>query len=205
MTVRVVPLQECHLEAAVELQRLAFPPPFDEELLWKAEHLLRHVALFPNGQFAAETEDGTLMGTCSNTRITEENWIAHQNWDTTVGGPFLTTYDPNGSTLYGLDISVHPAFRRMGVGRALYQARFDLVSRETGLVRYGTACRIPGYAPHRSTFNPEAYIQEVVQGTFSDPTLTPLLKMGLTYLETIADYMEDEESGNAAAMLEWKP
>lgn len=205
MTVSVVPLQECHLEAAVELQRLAFPPPFDEDLLWRAEHLLKHTALFPLGQFAAVNEEGELMGTCSNTRITENIWTAHQNWDTTVGGPFLTTYDPSGSTLYGLDISVHPAFRRKGVGRALYKARFDLVCREAGLVRYGTACRIPGYAPHRSTLTPEAYIQNVVQGTSSDPTLTPLLKMGLTYLETIADYMDDEESGNAAAMLEWRP
>lgn len=205
MTVNIVALQEHHVQAAVELQRLAFPPPFDAELLWKADHLLHHIALFPAGQFAALNEEGVVMGTCSNTRITDENWHSHQDWDTTVGGPFLTTFNPGGSTLYGLDISVHPDFRRMGVARALYSARFDLIRRDDALLRYGTACRIPGFADHRSSFLPETYVQRVVEGHCSDPTLTPLLKMGLTYLETIADYMEDEESGNAAAMLEWKP
>ena len=32
-----------------------------------------------------------------------------------------------------------------------------------------------------------------------------LLRYGLTFLGVIHDYMEDEESANAAALLEWKP
>ncbi len=205
MTVTVVQLEQSHIPAAVELQRLAFPPPFDEELLWKAGHLERHLELFPAGQFAALADDGTVMGTCSNTRISEANWLDHKDWDTTVGGPFLETFDSMGTTLYGLDISVHPSFRRRGVARALYAARFSLISDESGLTRYGTACRIPGYARQGGNASPDAYVSSVVAGALIDPTLTPLLKMGLSYVETIENYMDDAESGNAAAMLEWKP
>lgn len=203
MTIRVVPLEKKFIDAAVELQRLAFPPPFDEDLLWKAEHLLRHLEIFPTGQFVAVNEKGVLMGTCSNTRISESNWNAHKDWDTTVGGPFLESFAKDGSTIYGLDISVHPTFRRLGVGRALYAARFELVQADPYLKRYGTACRIPGYAAQAMNHTPVSYVQSVVHGELSDPTLTPLLRMGLTYVQTIGDYMDDAESGNSAAMLEW--
>lgn len=203
MTVRVVPFETRFIQAAVELQKLAFPPPFDENLLWKAEHLHRHLELFPSGQFAAINEEGVVIGTCSNTRISEANWLAHHDWDTTVGGPFLDTFDVSGSTLYGLDISVHPNFRRMGVARALYSARFNLVQNDELLGRYGTACRLPGYARSGTDGSPEAYARSVVNGEITDPTLTPLLKMNLRYIETINNYMDDAESGHAAAMLEW--
>lgn len=35
---------------AVALQQVCFPPPFDPDLHWDAEHLLRHIELFPEGQ-----------------------------------------------------------------------------------------------------------------------------------------------------------
>ncbi len=152
-------------------------------------------------------QESQIVGSASNTRISEDKWHAHKSWDETVGGPFLTNFDPKGSTLYGLDISVHPAWRGKGVGRALYQARFGLV-RTQGLTRYGTACRIPGYLNWSLTAedpSPEKYVAEVVAQRAADRTLTPLLRYGLRFLDVIHDYMDDEESANSAALLEWKP
>lgn len=188
------------IDAVVALQPLAFPPPFDPDLLWQREHIERHVAIFPEGQFLAEI-DGRVVGSCSNTRISEERWTAHQGWDATVGGPLLTTYDPSGTTLYGLDISVHPDFRRLGIGRALYRARFALVV-ESGLARYGTACRMPDFASAGELITPTDYGVAVARGEVADRTLTPLLRMGLSYGGIIDGYMDDPESGNAAAVLE---
>ena len=194
------------IEGVVALQRACFPAPFPEEFLWRSEHLLRHLEIFPAGQFVA-VEESQVIGSASNTRITADNWQAHKSWDETVGGPLLTNHNPKGSTLYGLDISVHPAWRGKGVGRALYQARFNFVRTE-GLTRYGTACRIPGYLNWSLTAadpSPEKYVAEVVAERAADRTLTPLLRYGLRLLDVIHDYMDDEESTNSAALLEWKP
>lgn len=190
---------------AVRLQRLCFPAPFPENLLWSAEHLHRHQELFSAGQFVA-TVGGSVVGSASATRISEEVWQAHANWNDTVGGPFLETFDPNGSTIYGLDISVHPEYRNRGIARLLYELRKDL-ARSVGAIRFGTACRLPGYGINRlfhPDSTPESYAERTAKGAISDPTMTPLLRNGLEYIRVIRNYMEDEESGNAAALLEWK-
>ncbi len=199
-------MQKKHIAGAVALQRECFPEPFPEELLWTAEHLERHVEVFPAGQLVV-LDGQQVVASASATRISEDNWQAHRAWDETAGGQLLETYDPEGSTLYGLDISVHPGYRTRGVGRALYRARFKMV-KDLGLTRYGTACRLPGYRAY-SQSHPGAsvgdYAQAVAEGKTRDRTLTPLLSYGLSYLGVIPDYMEDYESSNTAALLEWRP
>lgn len=204
-------LQRADVEGVVALQRACFPPPFPEELLWKREHIERHLDIFPEGQFVAVLED-QVIGSATALIISEENYKAHHDWQTTVGGHFLECHDPNGTTLYGVDISVHPDYRGIGVGRQLYEARLHLV-RERQLRRYATACRIPDFSTwwdmhHRIeevTDALNAYCREVVAGTANDRTLTPLLRYGLKFVAVIENHMEDEESANAAALLEWKP
>jgi ribosomal protein S18 acetylase RimI-like enzyme len=187
------------IPAVVALQADAFPPPFNPDFLWQSEHLFAHIQKFPHGQFVAE-ETGSIIGSCSNTLILETVWDQHGNWSETVGGPFLEGFTPDGEVLYGLDISVAPASRRRGVGRAFYQARFELVH-QNALRRYGTACRLPDFAAS-GLATPTEFATAVASGEAFDRTLTPLLSYGLTFLGIIDDYMEDPESGNAAALLE---
>ena len=202
----VRPMQTGDVPGAIALQAAAFPPPFSEDLHWDPAHLSHHVQVFPEGQWVAEA-DGLIIASCSNILISEARWTPHATWMKTVGGPFLDFLDLGGTTLYGLDIAVHPAFRRRGVARALYNARFELV-RKLQLIRYGTACRMPGWqawaAAHEAA-NQTIYACQVVAGEVQDVTLTPLLRMGLSFLEVIPNYMPDEESGDAAALLEWRP
>jgi GNAT superfamily N-acetyltransferase len=110
----------------------------------------------------------------------------------------------NGSTLYGLDITVHPDYRRQGIGRAFYDQRFDVVRRGAKLVRFGTGCRLPDFRSSGLAC-PADYAERVAGGMLTDRTLTPLLRYGLTYVGVIDNYMVDEESGDAAALLEWIP
>ncbi len=200
MTVRLMTLND--VAGVVALQPLAFPQPFDPDLHWEASHIERHLEIFPEAQFVAEV-DGEIVGSCSNTRIGEAAWRAHGSWVETVGGPYLENLDLSGSTLYGLDISVHPEFRRRGLGRAFYQARYDFVAGH-GLARYGTACRLPDFR-NSGYANVRSFADAVVDGRATDRTLTPLLRMGLAYRGVIENYMEDAESGDAAALLEWTP
>jgi len=191
---------------AANLRAMAFPPPFSSDLHWDPEHLLHHIKVFANGQFVAEMNGG-IVGSCSNAIIPDEKWSLHANWGKTVGGPYIRNHTNTGTTLYGLDITVNPDVRRMGIGRAFYEARYDLV-RQLGLKRYGTGCRLPDYRAYTLTHLPisiSLYAEKVVAGETFDRTLTPLLRYGLKFLGVIEDYMEDVESGNAAALLEWTP
>lgn len=193
------------IAGVVALQAACFPPPFPTDQLWQPKHLSRHLEIFPEGQLVAVQND-RIIGSASASRISEDRWLRHLPWEQTLGGYFFETFDPSGTTLYGADISVHPKHRKQGVGRGLYLSRFDIVS-TLRLTRYGTACRIPGYAAWNKIHNesPRRYCEEVREGIVQDRTLSPLLKFGLHYLEVIEGYMEDIESANAAALLEWTP
>jgi GNAT superfamily N-acetyltransferase len=199
-------MRESDISGAVRLQRACFPPPFREELLWTAEHLSRHLDVFPEGQLVAMF-DGEVIGSASNCIVSEQGWFTHGSWEETVGGPFIERHDPDGTTLYGLDVSVRPDWRGKGVMRALYRARFDLV-KSLGLKRYGTAVRIPGYDLYQvknAGASPDDYVQAVSSGTVFDRTLTPMLRVGLRLVGVIRNYMDDAESHDAAAVLEWQP
>ena len=192
---------------AVALQRACFPEPFPADLLWNRDHLARHLETFQEGQFVA-IADGRIVASCSNCIISELNWRAHRSWTDTVGGPLIENHDPDGSTLYGLDVSVHPDFRGQGLMRALYDLRFCLVRESKSLVRYGTGVRIPGYASYQlgnPAASPEDYVKAVTNGATTDRTLTPMIRVGLKPIGVITNYMEDMESHNAAALLEWRP
>lgn len=195
-------MTDSDIAAVVGLQAAAFPPPFPPEQHWQSRHIAAHLARFPEGQFVAEI-DGHVVGSCSNTLVSETVWQSHGSWIETVGGPSIEGFDPNGSTLYGLDITVHPDVRRRGVGRAFYEARYDFVRRHR-LVRYGTGCRLPDFLAS-GVATPEQYAAEVIAGRRTDRTLTPLLRYGLTFIAVLRNYMPDVESANAAALLEWLP
>lgn len=184
------------------LQRSCFPAPFPFELLWTPEHLTNHLRLFPEGQFVA-VEGSCIVGSASSLLITQSVWQAHGDWDQVTGGLDLSGHNAAGTVLYGADISVHPDFRGRGIARRLYRARFELVE-SLGLEMYGTVCRIPDFqdSPFDEVLD---YADSVARGEAADRTLTPLLKMGLTYRGVVLNHMDDAESGHAAAILEWRP
>lgn len=202
MSLQILPLEEEWIEGAVALQRLCFPAPFPEDHLWQAHHLAGHLKHFPEGQFVA-IENGSVAASSSSIIISRSTWLAPITWDDITGGLDLTGHDPEGSLLFGVDISVHPDLRGRGIARQIYQARFDLV-RRLGLESYVTLCRMPGFST--SGFKePAEYARKVAAGERSDPTMTPLLKMGMSLNVVAYNCMEDEESGNAGAKLDWTP
>lgn len=200
----IEPLSVRTVEDAVALQRACFPAPFPVELLWKESHLLEHLRVFPEGQFVARI-GAQVVGSATALIIDEEKWQAHLPWEESVGGHCLQRHDPRGTTLYGVDISVDPAFRGQGIARGLYDQRFGLVNR-LGLRRFGTACRLPGVRDWKQTTGRsiQDYTREVENGKHFDRTLTPLLRIGLSLVDVIHGYIEDDESLNAAALLERK-
>jgi len=191
-----------HIPGVVSLQRECFPEPFPIDSLWQATHIENHLQLFPEGQFVV-TLNSEVIASCTNMLISLPDWQKHEPWEDATGGLALPNHNPAGTVLYGIDISVHPSHRNQGLAKILYNARFDLV-KSLKLTKYGTVCRIPDFHLSKILTITE-YVNQVLNQSKTDRTLTPLLRMGLTYTGIIENYMHDEESGNAGVILEWTP
>jgi ribosomal protein S18 acetylase RimI-like enzyme len=199
MDIRIRSMEPADFEAVVALQPQCFPPPFPQDSFWDSEDLAIHHAKFPEGQFVAVVND-EVVGSSSSLILAEETWQSRIDWCQTVGDTSMDNHDPKGTTLFGADISVSPTVRRQGVGRQLYEARFDLAQR-LGLRRFATVCRIPGLADFPE-LSPEEYSGRVAAGVINDRTMTPLLKMGLYYVGIAHEFLDDDESRDCGAVLE---
>ena len=98
---------------------------------WTVEQLASHLEVFPEGQLVAEeVATGRLLGLASSLIVRWDDYDFHAEWREWTDHGFFTNHDAaNGRTLYGAEVMVDPAVQRRGVGKSLYAARRDLVSR----------------------------------------------------------------------------
>ncbi|MCD4838922.1 MULTISPECIES: GNAT family N-acetyltransferase [Neobacillus] len=186
----------------IEIQSECFPPPFPSELWWNKEQLTNHVTLFPEGALCVEINGelaGSLTGLCVDF---DPNDAAH-TWGEITDHGYIRNHDPNGNTLYIVDISVRPKYRKLGLGKLMMQAMYHVVI-EKGYDRLLGGGRMPGYHKVADQMSPEAYLQAIISGQLKDPVITFLLRCGRVPLGIAKDYLEDEESCNYAVLMEWK-
>lgn len=185
----------------IRIQQESFPPPFPSDLWWNKKQLEHHVTLFPEGAICAEV-DGRLAGsmTCLIVDFDPKN-IQH-TWAEITDRGYIRTHNPKGNTLYVVDLCVRPVWRGMAVGRWLMQSMYELVV-HLGLRRLVGGARMPGYHRWAHELSPEAYLAQVVDGRLQDPVISFLLRCGRVPLGVAANYLEDEESLNYAAIMEW--
>ena len=119
-----------HAHRLEELQRVVFPTLAEEEL-FRAEHYLKHVELFPEGQFVVVDGDKVVGMTSTLRRPLDLQHTQHTFAEVSEGG-WLTSHDPAGEWMYGADVGTHPDYRGRGLARALYAARHETV-RSLGL------------------------------------------------------------------------
>ncbi|MEV5028199.1 GNAT family N-acetyltransferase [Paenibacillus sp. LPE1-1-1.1] len=193
---------QADFEALIDVQRLSFPPPFPEELLWNIDQLSEHVKRFPDGALCAEV-DGILIGSMTGLLVNMQDYGHSHNWETVTAGGYIRNHNPEGDTLYIVDICVIPEFRQTGIGKWLMQSMYETVV-QLGLVRLLGGGRMPGYGPHAQDVTPEAYLEKVLTGEWKDPVLTFLLRCGRMPVGIAREYLEDEQSNNCAAIMEWR-
>lgn len=189
------------VEAILEMGRLAFAD-IPGERHWKPEQVEAHVRVFPEGQFVAEA-DGRIVGSCMNMLTSYSTAMRPHTWREITGRGSLKPHAPTGSVLYGTEVMVHPHARRMGIGRRLFNARFQFV-RDNELRAFVTGGRLPGYAEKAEELTPWEYIQAVVRGDFTDPVLTPELRWGLEPRGVLCGYMHDPPSLHHATLAVWE-
>ncbi|UCZ53088.1 GNAT family N-acetyltransferase [Bacillus shivajii] len=125
-------------------------------------------------------------------------------WEEVADNGFIKkSHQPDGDTLYGIDVCVRPKFRGEGVAKALYEARKEYVVHH-GLKRFVAGCRIPNFHEHAQSMPVDDYVEKVVAGEIEDLVLSFIIKQGLRVKQIIPNYLEDEESHDYGVIVEWK-
>jgi hypothetical protein len=196
----VRPLRKSDLKAVQDIQRKSFPT-IDA---WTAEQFESQLKVFPEGQIGVEL-DGSLVATSSALIVDEEDFGAYHTFDQVSDNGFIRNHDPEGDTLYGIDIAIEPKHRGAHLTRRIYEARKE-VARQRNLRAILIAGRIPGYGKQADKMSAEEYVQRVIRKEFKDkdPVLTAQLAQGFSVRAVLKDYLpQDAESRGYAVYMEW--
>lgn len=186
----------------IEVQKESFPPPYPAELLWNEEQLAQHVNHFPAGALCAEAY-GRVVGSMTGLIVRMDDYGHSHSWETVTDGGYIRNHNPEGDTLYIADLCVTPEFRKAGIGKWLMQSMYETVV-YLKLKRLLGGGRMPGFHRHAGTMTAKQYLEKVVLGELKDPVVTFLLRCGRMPIGVAASYLEDEESLNYAALMEWR-
>lgn len=121
------------------------------------------------------------------------------NWEEVTDSGYIRNHNDSGNTLYIVDISIRPKYRKMGLGKLLIQAMYHIVI-EKGLDRLLGGGRMPGYHKMSHLMTADEYIDGVIMGQL----ITFLLRCGRMPVNLVSNYLDDEESCNYALLMEWK-
>jgi GNAT superfamily N-acetyltransferase len=187
-----------HAGALEELQILCFPTLDDRERFKKA-HYLKHIDLFPDGQFVA-LDGERVVGMTSTIRMHFDFEHVEHTFADVIQGGWLTSHEPDGDWLYGADIGTHPEYRRRGIARGLYAAR-HLTARRLGLRGQVTVGMLRGYGPLKRDMTAEAYYRQLLSGERTDPTVSAQIQVGFEPRALVPDYLNDPSCDNCGVLL----
>jgi predicted amidohydrolase len=193
-------LRKTDLKGVQEIQRRSFPMIEP----WTRDQFESQLAMFPEGQIGVEI-DGLLVATSSSLIVDEEDFGAYHTFDEVSDKGFIRNHDPEGDTLYGIDIAIDPKHLGVHLTRRIYEARKEL-ARQRNLRAILIAGRIPGYHKQADKMSAEEYVRRVVRKDIKDkdPVLTAQLAQGFSVREVLKDYLpSDTESLGYAVYMEW--
>lgn len=169
---------------------------------WRRDHIESHLNIFPEGQIVVEI-NGKLVASSSSLIIDLDEYNESHSWRDVSGEGYIKNHDPQGGTLYGLEIMVDPDYRGMRLARRLYEARKDLC-RKLNLRRMIIGGRIPNFQKYLDKLSAREYVEQVLRKKIHDPVLTTQLSNDFVLKRLMKDYLKtDEESAGWATMLEW--
>ncbi len=146
----------------------------------------------------------TLNVAASTTMLctTFDRAMSCSSWEDISGYRTLSTHDPDGDTIFGIDLTVAPQYQTLGLASKLISTAF--LASVIGGHKKGAllGARVPAYQKHAA----KRSIEEHVFGTGSNPkTRDPEIKLYMTEgfrpLRIIPNYMDDEESLNYGVLM----
>lgn len=158
--------------------------------------------VFPEGQICIE-DNGLPIAVAHSVIVDYKKFGDDHTYNEITGNAYLTTHDPNGDVLYGVDIFVDPNYHNMRVGRRLYEARKELCQ-SLNLRAIVAGGRIPNYKNYAAKMTPQRYVEAVKRKEIYDPILTFQLANDFEVKRILKGYWpEDTESRGHATLLEW--
>jgi len=170
--------------------------------IWPKSSIAKLINIFPEGQLCIAVDDKVVA--CSLAIIVEYDEYGDRHTYKLITGDYsFTTHDPNGDTLYGIEIFVHPDYRGLRLGRRLYEARKELCE-SLNLKSIIAGGRIPGYHQYAEQLSPRQYIDKVKAKEIYDPTLTFQISNDFHVRKVLKNYLPgDKESKEYATLIEW--
>jgi predicted amidohydrolase/ribosomal protein S18 acetylase RimI-like enzyme len=194
----VRPIRLEDYDQIVGLQLKSFP----DMKPWSKEQIESQLATFPEGQICIEYQ-GRIVASSSSLILDFAMYADWHNWREIADSGFIRNHNPEGNTLYGIEIMVDPDFRGMRLARRLYDARKKM-AREKNLMRIVLGGRIPGYHQHKDQMTAREYVDRVINKDLFDPVLTTQLSNGFVLVRLLKSYLDsDKESQGFATLLEW--
>ncbi|MDX2136917.1 MAG: GNAT family N-acetyltransferase [Chloroflexota bacterium] len=167
-----------------------------------AAHFRHHLTLFPEGQFVAfEQATRRVVGLAVALRTSYNAAEPYsKSWWQSCGEGWLTTHQPDGEWLLGVESVVDAAYRGHGIGGRLMEQRRALVR------RLNLRGIVAGSMPrdyHLVEMPIEDYVQAVVSGRLFDTNLSKHLRMGFRAVQIIPQYVIDAESRQYGVLIIW--
>ncbi|ROU00249.1 bifunctional GNAT family N-acetyltransferase/carbon-nitrogen hydrolase family protein [Histidinibacterium lentulum] len=196
----IVAADTSHVDGIVALSARVYP----EEPPYTRGQILGQIHGFPGGVFVA-LYAGEVVGYAASTLLAEQRVLAPHTWAEVTGGGYGSQFNARGDWLYGVEVMVDPARRRLRIGQRLYRAR-ERLCLERGLKGIAFGARLPGWRRHRKSHDtPEAYLEAVRAGIRRDPVLAFQMKAGFEPARLLRDYAPDDRaSGGHAALMLWR-
>jgi GNAT superfamily N-acetyltransferase len=123
-----------------------------------------------------------------------------ESWWVSSGEGWLSTHQPSGAWLSGIESVVRPEYRRLGIGTRLMDARKALAR------QHNLRGIIAGSMPrdfHTVEMSIEAYVEAVITGRLYDTNLSKHLRMGFRCIQIIPNYVIDSESRRYGILIVW--
>lgn len=195
----ITPTRAEHAAQLEALQRKVFPSLAEDELL-HADQYKKHIEIFPEGQFVALDKEKVAGSTTTMRYHYDLSHPRYHTFSEVMGGGWLTTHDPDGEWLYGIDISVDPGYRRMGIAKGLYRAR-QKTCRKLKLKGQLIVGMLSGYDRIRSEMTIEEYYEKVKAKEIFDPTVSVQMKVGFEIVVFMKNYLHDPVCDNSGALM----
>ncbi len=197
--IHLVHLKFSEYKQVQELMSACYPNI--EDPTWNKAQIQKLTKIFPDGQIVIKVDDKIVA--CALSIIIDYKLFEnkHTYLDIT-GNDTFNTHKPDGDTLYGLDMIVHPKYRGLRLGRRLYDYRKDLCE-ELNLKGIVFGGRLPNF--HKfNDLSAREYIRKVKEKEIHDPVLDFQLSNDFQVKKVVKNYLpEDLASESYAALLEW--
>ncbi len=163
---------------------------------------IAQLTVFPEGQICIE-DHGVVVAAAFSVVVDYDKFGDSHTYNQITGNAYLTTHDPQGDVLYGIEVLVSPDYHGMRLGRRLYEARKELCQ-NLNLKSIVAGGRIPNYQKFSHEMSPQGYIEAVKRKEIYDPILTFQLSNDFEVKRVLKNYLpEDRESHGFATLLEW--